>query len=456
LTHRGDPGDSVYVLINGRLRVFVQGEEGREKAVGEVARGQVVGEMALLTDAPRSATVRAIRDSQLVRVSSDVAKEFVRKHPEAMTQVTRQVVARLERSLSRPRVDESPASFALIPADPGVPLEMFATRFAAALRRLGTTEVLDSAHVDDALGQGISQTSERDADSERMLAWLQERESRWRYLVYRETLRFSNWTMRCLRQADRVLIVASANADPSPGALEAEIERRFGEATSADRHLILLHADDRSHPSGTEAWLAPRRLDHHHHVRLRSEEDYARLARIVGGRAVGLVLGGGGARGLSHVGALRAIRDLEIPVDSIGGTSMRRHHRRVHAMGSGPGSHPRDCRAILRQAGKAFRFHPAGGVPDGRAPDPEAPGGLLRRNPDRGFLAQLLLHLQQPDPGGDDDPPAGARVPADPGQHLAPGRPAAGHAGRDLPDGSVMNNLPVDDGSTCQGGTVIG
>jgi hypothetical protein len=111
---------------------------------------------------------------------------------------------------------------------------MFATRFASALRRLGTAEVLDSARVDNALGQGVSQTSERAADSERMLAWLQERESEWRYLVYRGDARFSNWTMRCLRQADRVLIVASASADPSPGALEAEIERRFGEATSAD------------------------------------------------------------------------------------------------------------------------------------------------------------------------------------------------------------------------------
>lgn len=356
LTRRGDPGDSVYILVNGRLRVFVQDEEGREKAVGEVARGQVVGEMALLTDAPRSATVRAIRDSELVRISREVASEFVRKHPEAMTQVTRQIVARLERSQSRPRVDESPASFALIPADPGVPLEAFATRFARALREFGTTEVLDSTGVDNLLGSGVSQTWERSTDSERMLAWLQERESEWRYLVYRGDARFSNWTMRCLRQADRILIVASAGADPSPGALEAEIERRFGEATSAERHLILLHSDDRSHPSGTEAWLAPRRLDHHHHVRLRSEEDYARLARIVGGRSVGVVLGGGGARGLSHVGALRAIRDLNIPIDLIGGTSMGAIIGAVHAMGHAPEAlHEIAERFFVRQ-GRLFDF----------------------------------------------------------------------------------------------------
>ncbi len=59
----------------------------------------------------------------------------------------------------------------------------------------------------------------------------------------------------------------------------------------------------------------------HHHIRLGSNSDIQRLARHLAGRAVGLVLGGGGARGLAHLGVLKAMEEVGLPVDFIGGTS---------------------------------------------------------------------------------------------------------------------------------------
>jgi lysophospholipid hydrolase len=53
-----------------------------------------------------------------------------------------------------------------------------------------------------------------------------------------------------------------------------------------------------------------------------SDADFARLARWLCGKSIGVVLGGGGARGISHVGALRALRDRDIPIDMVGGTSI--------------------------------------------------------------------------------------------------------------------------------------
>lgn len=50
--------------------------------------------------------------------------------------------------------------------------------------------------------------------------------------------------------------------------------------------------------------------------------DFARLARRLCGRSIGVVLGGGGARGISHIGVLRALSERNIPVDMIGGTSI--------------------------------------------------------------------------------------------------------------------------------------
>jgi predicted acylesterase/phospholipase RssA len=101
--------------------------------------------------------------------------------------------------------------------------------------------------------------------------------------------------------------------------------------------LVLVHPDGTRSPSGTRRWLEPRPfLEEHHHVRWDQEEDVARLARFLAGRAVGLVLGGGGARGFAHIGVLKALGEAGIPVDMVGGTSMGASIAAQHAMGWSP------------------------------------------------------------------------------------------------------------------------
>jgi hypothetical protein len=73
--------------------------------------------------------------------------------------------------------------------------------------------------------------------------------------------------------------------------------------------------------SGTAPWLDARPgLLSHHHVRP-FDSDHARLARYLAGSAVGLVLGGGGSRGLCHLGVLKALEEAGVPVDCVGGAS---------------------------------------------------------------------------------------------------------------------------------------
>jgi hypothetical protein len=68
LLRRGDPADSLYVVRGGRLQA-VHGDIGSEVVVAELGRGEVIGELGLLIDAPRSASIRAVRDSTLVRLT---------------------------------------------------------------------------------------------------------------------------------------------------------------------------------------------------------------------------------------------------------------------------------------------------------------------------------------------------------------------------------------------------
>jgi predicted acylesterase/phospholipase RssA len=131
----------------------------------------------------------------------------------------------------------------------------------------------------------------------------------------------SPWTRRCVAQADHLVLVADAAADPQLTELERVLvtERRVPHQHVS---LVLLHAPGVARPVGTAAWLAARDVDQHLHVRRGAADDLDRLARHLAGRAVSLVLGGGGAKGFAHLGVVRAMRELGIPIDAVLGSSM--------------------------------------------------------------------------------------------------------------------------------------
>lgn len=247
-----------------------------------------------------------------------------------MMQIARAAAMRLRHSVQGASRPAAPNAFALIPAGPGVPLTDFATRLADALRAHGTVLKLASADVDHLLAKrGISQCADHDVVHESVVAWLSAQEREHRFVVLVADAEWTPWTRRVLRQPDRVLVVGRAGDDPSPGRIEsAAIEI----GVTSRRELVLLHPDDSAQPSGTHAWLTPRTLGAHHHVRLGLDDDIRRLARRVSGRAVGLVLGGG-ARGFAHIGTLRALAEAGIAVDLIGGTSIGALIAAAHARG---------------------------------------------------------------------------------------------------------------------------
>jgi predicted acylesterase/phospholipase RssA len=139
------------------------------------------------------------------------------------------------------------------------------------------------------------------------------------------------WDKRCLERADELLLVAQAGGDPDKSSIERFLP---GDRDCAARQvLVLLHPDGENPPSGTKRWLEAHRVERHHHVRLDRDGDVQRLARFVAGRAVGVALGGGGARGFAHIGVLRALAEAGVEIDLIGGTSMGAVIGAEHALG---------------------------------------------------------------------------------------------------------------------------
>ncbi len=320
LFHQGDAGTSMYVVVNGRLQMVREADdEAAEHVVGEVGAGETVGEFALLTDDVRSATLYATRDTDVVEITRSVFEKLTREYPRAMAEIARIVVQRLKRSLRVIPTDLPEAmTIAVFPVGrSAISLADFADRLRQSLDSFGPTAIFTSERFDTEYGKpGAAQTEPDDVLSIILNSWLQEQERRYRHILFVADGEWNEWTRRCLAQSDRILLVGPAGGDPAIGTLERYCNPR------TRKELILMHDDSTAEPSGTQAWLADRDVAAHHHLRWNDTDHWARLARWLTGRAVGMVFSGGAARGMAHIGAIRALEEAGQPVDYIGAASM--------------------------------------------------------------------------------------------------------------------------------------
>ncbi|HEY7213351.1 MAG TPA: patatin-like phospholipase family protein [Thermoanaerobaculia bacterium] len=328
---QGEVGDCLYLVYSGRLAV-VREENGKPVLLGEVGRGDSVGEVAVLTGRRRSASVRALRDVVLARLPQAATMAMLAKHPNALLTITRTLAAWLEPA-GRPEKSRSCLALAVAPV--GEPVPELVSGLVEALSALGPALRLNAAQIDGQFGAGSSHCPDGSAEHRRITAWINEQEARYSFLVYEADTGTSAWMRRCLRQADRILVVAPAEARPALGARAAELALLEKDQGEQLEELVLLYRGERQRPHGTARWLDLRPFLRHHHVRLSRRADLARLARFLDGSAVGLVLGGGGARGFAHIGVIRALEETGVPIDRIGGASMGGMIGALYARGFG-------------------------------------------------------------------------------------------------------------------------
>jgi NTE family protein len=315
LMAQGEPGDSMVLVVSGRLRAYVRGDDGSERMVREMGRGQVVGELSLYTGEPRSATVVAIRDSVLVRLDKEAFDRLIAASSQVAVALTRQIIQRLKTE-HQTAAYAAPVTVGLMPVTAGVDGPALARALAAQLERFGRVAVVDAGAM-----RGPEGESREDAHRRVSLA-LDELESRHAFVLLVADAQPSPWTHLCSRHCDELLLLA----DATQPAVVSEVERQClvnrPPRTEASEILVLLHDAALQCPNGTHAWLDRRAVADHVHIRPALERDIARLARLLARQAVGLVLAGGGARGFAHVGVMKALDEAGIEVDVVGGTSM--------------------------------------------------------------------------------------------------------------------------------------
>lgn len=293
LFEQGDPSEAIYLLHWGRLAAWRQDADGRSRRLGQIGPGECVGETGLILEQARTASVFALRDSELLGWSKARFEHLTTQHPGAMLRLSREALQRYARTVNRP---SQASCFAVLPGSPGVDPFTFAEELADALAYLGEIRLMLPEEGRACSAGGFSRLEQEVGG----LIYVGDADPLWRE--------------RSVRQCDAVLMLVDASDDPAD-ALPAP------ESTSEHTPLhLVLRQNGEPAPGHARRWFkAFPTVTMHHHVR--HAHDLRRVARLIGGRATGLVLSGGGARGFAHIGVLRALREANISVDYVAGCS---------------------------------------------------------------------------------------------------------------------------------------
>src|ERR1700722_5807979 len=303
LERDGENDAALFLVVTGCLGVFIPDSQGQRRMVALAPAGETVGEMSLIPRSrEHSAQLVALRDIELLRIGPRAFDDLVARHPRVMMNLMQQTSKRLQNATRGGGGSPRPRTFAVVPLQPGLESAPIAHRLAVALGEMGSrAAVLDVA------------AAEQSAE------WFNTFEASHDVVFYRGDLPDSPWTHQCLRQADRIFLLARADQPLPQSPLDLPA---FKERASGLPELLLLHPQGGRSDLPEHFSLRSGLFETHHHVRAGNTNDIRRLARFIAGRAVGIVLAGGGARGFAHIGIIKALKEAGVPFDHVGGSSM--------------------------------------------------------------------------------------------------------------------------------------
>ena len=329
---QGEQPRGQYLVRTGRLELWKDGAQ-----IGTVAAGASLGEVSLLAGEPHTASAVAKRDSELVLISREAFLALAAEPAVGsalLDDLSRMLAATGTFARFRPRMKRS--VLALVPIGLDVSVAEMRDEIVGRLRQWGPTAVWSTADFE----VGAPPTEEDFPDLGRRLDEL-EQSHEFVLLETDPSIKGTAWTRFCARQADRILGVCGADPAPPP--------TYEGSRTALQGcELVFAASSSAEIRRGWIDRLAPRA-----HYNLASMPDIGALTRRVTGRSVGLVLSGGGARGLAHIGAIRGLLDAGIAIDRVGGTSMGAFVGALFAMGHSPEEIVSLCRRELVK-GKPF------------------------------------------------------------------------------------------------------
>ena len=314
LFRAGEMSESIFFVLSGSFGAFKAMRDGRSEFMGHIRAGEPVGEMAMFQGGidlngdgapetvPHTSSVYALRDSEVLEISRKGFQRLSSAEPEILTAIIRLILSRLREGNQRNR-RTAPKVFALVATSPTIDLDLRADALQESLKRLGVKSRIVNEVEGDEKPSTFFDMLEAEND----------------VVILVSTMGDNAWYRLSMRQADRIWVVARADAKPSYPLFPEE--RSPAQSLKLVDVLLLHHGSERKACRPAD-WLRASggaRVFHWHQI---AGEHCDRLARTIAGRSVGIVFSGGGARAYAHIGVVKAMRELGIPIDFTGGASM--------------------------------------------------------------------------------------------------------------------------------------
>lgn len=298
----GESSEEIFFVLSGSLGAFRQNSGGSLELVGHIRAGEPVGEMAMIAGEPHERAVYALRDSEVISISRPGFMQLVKSDPRIMERLTRVIMVRLRQAKKRTARASEPRVFGLLSTSPTIDLKLRAQSLASELQSMGLRTAVVG---EEAVGMP--------------LGYFDELEARNDIVMMISSIGDTHWYKLVQRYADRLWLFARNDARPSTPLLpdDPSPARQFRLVD-----VVLLHHRGARKAAETLEWKNAAGAARVFHWDGLDKDDSRRMARIMAGRSVGLVLSGGGARAYAHIGAIRALREMNCPIDFIGGASM--------------------------------------------------------------------------------------------------------------------------------------
>ena len=294
LFREGEPADRAFLVRSGRLEVVA--ERPSPVVIRQLKRGAVVGELSLLTHGVRTASVRASRDSELTELCRDRFESLMREAPDFAVGLVRVMGAQIAANRAPEAAPARPRTLAVVALNRDAPARAISAGLLAALGRYRSIDQLESDPQRAAADFAALLERAESANSRVLLIGCSDQPG-------------DPWTDFCVKEADLVIAVTTGVPDPTWTRHAARLR---------GCELIVVGG---SVANGVVAAFAPREVQVVHGESARADA-VSQLARRLAGRSLGLVLSGGGARALAHLGVLDELHAAGIKVDRLAGASM--------------------------------------------------------------------------------------------------------------------------------------
>ena len=311
LFNQGDVGDSCYIVMSGRVQAIINHGEDNEIILGELKKGDIIGDMALITGEKRSATIKALKLSRLIYISKKSFENVMYNNPKALMEVSKALINRLKFKDNKEKVNKN-IIIGIVSFLDNKTTQQFYNSLNTNLKLFGNSENLTE----------ITNNLDSNNDSLNFEILLENIISSNDFLIlHSNDINNLEWKKNIVKYSDQVIILGNPKNLKTISSEESEIFNNYSNINIKKLWLILNHDKDTIVPNKTNKIINIRNGIKVFHIKNNNNSDIKRITRFITKQTIGLTLGGGGAKGFAHFGIYKAMNELNIPIDIIGGTS---------------------------------------------------------------------------------------------------------------------------------------